>query len=154
LFCNFKVTYVCVTFKLRILQRKIEHTWFFNQPPKAVRNYLIRPELLEKWLMKNDFLPEVGDKFRFIANSGKIIYCQVSEVIPVSELSYTWHANSAAGNTNFNTEVVWTIVPKKNGTELRLVHDGFTVLEDYSGHDKGWTILGDRFNELLNAIKI
>jgi uncharacterized protein YndB with AHSA1/START domain len=133
--------------------RKIEHSWFFNQAPEVVWDYLVSPELLEQWLMKNDFLPVVGHKFRFITQSGKIINCQVSEVIPVSRLSYSWQANSANGDTNFHTEVIWTIVPKKNGTELHLVHNGFTALEDYVGHDNGWTTLGDQFVELLKPIK-
>ncbi len=45
-------------------------------------------------------------------------------------LSYSWQKNSAKDNKPFNSKIVWTLVPKENGTELQLVHNGFTALED------------------------
>jgi uncharacterized protein YndB with AHSA1/START domain len=135
------------------MNREIRHTWFFNQPPEVVWEYLTKPELLEQWLMKSDFKAIVGHKFRFIAPTGKIICCEVSEVNPITRLSYFWQANPENGIATFNTKVVWTAVPKGNGTELQLVHNGFTVLEDYTGHNNGWTALGGRLAQLLNEIK-
>jgi uncharacterized protein YndB with AHSA1/START domain len=133
------------------MQKEIKHTWHFNQSPQEVWEYLTKPELLEQWLMKTDFQPIVGHKFHFICN--KITYCEVLEVKPFTKLSYSWQANSADSNKPFNSKVVWTLVPKENGTELQLVHNGFTLLEDYIGHNNGWTTLGNRFVELLNNIK-
>jgi uncharacterized protein YndB with AHSA1/START domain len=133
------------------MQKEIKHTWFFSQSPQEVWEYLTKPELLEQWLMKTDFQPIVGHKFRFICNN--ICYCEVLEVKPFTTLSYSWQANSAHSNKPFNSKVVWTLIPKENGTELQLVHNGFTVLEDYIGHNNGWTTLGNRFIELLNTIK-
>ena len=133
------------------MQNKIKHTWFFNQSPQVVWEYLTNAELLEQWLMKSDFQPIVGHKFHFICN--KITYCEVLEVKPFSLLSYSWQTNSTKGNKPINSQVVWTLIPKENGTELQLLHDGFTVLEDYIGHNKGWTTLGNKFVELLNNYK-
>jgi hypothetical protein len=48
---------------------------------------------------------------------------------------------------------VWTLISKENGTELQLVHNGFIALEDYTGHNNGWTILVKGLVELLNTIK-
>ena len=135
------------------MQKEIKQTWFFKQSPQEVWEYLTKPELLEQWLMKTDFQPVAGHKFRFISQSGKIIYCQVLEVNPFTELSYSWQAHSANSNKLFHTKVVWKLVPKGNGTELELVHNDFTELEDYSAHSNGWTTLGNRFIELLNTIK-
>ena len=106
----------------------------------------------------------MADENRFSANSrtqiplhqsksGKIIYCEVLEVKPFTKLSYSWQTNSAKDNKPFNSKVVWTLVPKENGTELQLVHNGFTALEDYIAHNNGWTALGNQFVELLNTIK-
>jgi uncharacterized protein YndB with AHSA1/START domain len=133
------------------MQKEIKHTWHFNQSPQEVWEYLTKPELLEQWLMKTDFQPIVGHKFRFICN--KITYCEVLEVKPFTKLSYSWQTNSANSNKPFNSKVVWTLFPKGNGTELQLEHNGFAALEDYVGHNNGWTTLGTRFVELLNTIK-
>src|SRR6266550_2474446 len=66
LFGNFKVTYICVTFKLPIMQKEIKQTWHFNQSPQTVWEYLTKPELIEQWLGKTDFQPLVGHKFSII----------------------------------------------------------------------------------------
>jgi uncharacterized protein YndB with AHSA1/START domain len=62
------------------MQKEIKHTWFFNQPPQEIWEYLTKPVLLEQWLMKTDFQPIAGHKFRFTSPSGKIINCKVLEV--------------------------------------------------------------------------
>jgi len=134
------------------MQNEIKHSWFFSQSPQEVWEYLTKPELLELWLMKTDFQPIVGRKFNFTSPAGKIIHCEVLEVNPFTKLSYSWQANSLGGNT-FKTKVVWTSISKKNGTELQLVHSGFNALEDYIGHNDGWTTLGNRFIEILNTVK-
>ena len=135
------------------MQKEIKHTWFFSRSPQEVWEYLTKPELIEQWLMKTDFKPIVGHKFRFTTTSGKIIHCEVLEVNPFNRLSYKWLANSANGNKTFDSKVVWTPVPKDNGTELQLVHDGFIELEDYVGHNNGWARLGNKLVELLNTDK-
>ncbi len=134
------------------MQKEIKQTWHFNQLPQVVWEYLTKPELLEQWLMKTDFQPIVGHKFRFTTSSGKIIYCEVLEVNPFTKLSYSWQAHSGNGNKSFDSEVIWTLIPKGKGTELQLVHNGFTALEDFIAHNNGWTTLGNRFVELLNTI--
>jgi uncharacterized protein YndB with AHSA1/START domain len=48
---------------------------------------------------------------------------------------------------------VWTLVPKDKGTELQLVHKGFSAIEDYEAHNKGWSMLVKLFVELLNIGK-
>ena len=133
------------------MKEEIKHTWHLNQSPQEVWEYLTKPELIEQWMMKTDFQPIVGHKFQFICSN--ITNCEVLEVNPFTKLSYSWQADSANSNKPFNSKVVWTLVPKENGTELQLVHNGFTVLEDYIGHNNGWTTLGSRFVELLNNYK-
>lgn len=135
------------------MQNEIKHTWHFNQSPEEVWEYLTKPELLEQWFTKTDFQPTVGRKFRFTDKSGKIVYCEVLEVSPFTKLSYSWQHASRKDNELFDSKVVWTLVPKETGTELQLLHTGFTVLEDFTAHNNGWTNLGRRFVELLNTIK-
>ncbi len=131
------------------MQKEIKQTWFFKQTPQEVWEYLTNPELIEQWLMKSDFQPIVGHKFRFISPQGTGHYCEVLEVNPFTKLSYSWKKD----NMPFNSTVTWTLIPKENGTELHLVHNDFTALEDVIAHNNGWTILGNRLVELLNKIK-
>ena len=133
------------------MQEEIKHTWHFDKSPQEVWEYLTKPELLEQWLTKTDLQPRVGHKFRFIDKSGKIVYCEVLEVKPPARLSYSWQFNSAKDNKPIHSKVVWTLVPKESGTELQLVHNGFTASEDYMAHINGWTTVGNRFVDLLNA---
>jgi uncharacterized protein YndB with AHSA1/START domain len=140
------------------MQKEIKHNWHFNQSPQEVWEYLTNSELLEQWLMKNDFQPIVGHKFHFIGGcdheSKTTAYCEVLEIKPYSLLSYSWQANSVKDNKPFTSKVVWTVVQKGNGTELQLVHTGFTVLEDAILHNDGWTRIGNKMVDFFNAVKI
>jgi hypothetical protein len=46
---------------------------------------------------------------------------------------------------------VWTLAPNGKGTELQLVHNGFTVLEDVAGHETGWNACVKQMEKLINA---
>jgi len=131
------------------MQPEIKQTFFFPHPIEIVWEYLTKPELLEQWLMKSDFKPIVGHKFCFTSPQSTAHYCEVLEIKPFTKLSYSWKKD----NMPFDSTVVWTLVPKDNGTELQLVHSGFTVLNDYTGHSKGWTMLVNGLAERLNTIK-
>ena len=135
------------------MQKEIKHTWHFSQSPQEVWEYLTKPELIEEWLGKTDFQPIVGRKFRFISPYGNDSYCEVLEVKPFTKLSYSWQKNSAKDGKSFNSKIVWTLTPKEHGTELQLVHNGFTALEDFVAHENGWNICHKQFEELLNTIK-
>ena len=135
------------------MQDTIKQTWQFSQSPQEVWDYLTKPELLEQWFTKTDMQPVVGNKFQFFDKTGKIISCQVLEVKPFVKLSYSWQYHSAKDSKLFDSRVVWTLAPNEKGTELQLVHTGFSVLEDYTAHTGGWTRLGNRLVEMLNTIK-
>jgi uncharacterized protein YndB with AHSA1/START domain len=121
------------------MQDAVTHTKLFSQVPETVWEYLTKPELLEQWLGKTDFKPVAGHKFRFFSPYGNDSICEVVEVKPVTKLSYSWQKKSAVNNSPFNSLVVWTLVPKGNGTELQLMHTGFSALDDYTAHDNGWS---------------
>jgi uncharacterized protein YndB with AHSA1/START domain len=133
------------------MQKDIHQTWFFQQPPSEVWEYLTRPELIEQWLGQTDFQPIVGHKFHFTSPYGNHSYCEVLEIKGFSKLSYSWQKNSLNNKKPFNSRVTWTLVPKENGTELQLVHDGFAAGEDFTGHNDGWKICVNKMTELLNA---
>src|SRR5262245_1767155 len=111
------------------MQKAIQKRWFFQQPPSEVWEYLTRPELIEQWLMKTDFQPIVGYKFHFMFTAKPdsqyegLVRCEVLEVRPFDKLSYTWNGSTRDKNRNYNSTVIWTLIPKNDGTELHLQHD-------------------------------
>jgi uncharacterized protein YndB with AHSA1/START domain len=139
------------------MQKEIKHTWHFARSPEEVWDYLTKPELIEQWLMKTDFQPKVGHRFRFAHSTenkscyDNITHCEVLEVKPFTTLSYSWKGSTKDGSRIFNSKVVWTLIPTEGGTELQLVHNGFAVLEDVIAHNTGWTALVKQFVELVNA---
>ena len=140
------------------MQKEINQTWYFPKTPLEVWDYLTRPELIEQWLMKADFKAVVGHKFRLIytpkegSNYEGSISCEVLEVNPCAKLSYTWDGRLIDGGRHFNSVVVWTLVPKGDGTELQLQHKGFTVPKDVLAHGKGWDVCVNRLQESLIKI--
>ena len=135
------------------MQKEIKQTWQFNQLPSVVWEYLTNADLLEQWLMKSDFVPKLGHEFCFIAPHGKKHYCVVLELVPNKLLSYSWKLKNAnEDEVTLDSKVIWTLTEKDGGTELQLVHDGFTLVEDVIGHTKGWTFLANQLVEILKNI--
>jgi len=112
-------------------------------PPEKIWRALTQPQLIEQWLMKNDFLPAVDHRFKLSADWGTVD-CQVLVVEPNKTLSYTWAA------FGFESVVVWTLIPTHGGTRVRMEHSGFRSEEDanYKGAVHGW----QRFIESLDRV--
>lgn len=141
------------------MQKEIKHTWYFNQSPEEVWEYLTKPILIEQWLMKTDFQPVKGHKFQFTfvpksdSKYDGIVNCEVLEITPFKKLSYSWNGGTLDKSRKFISTVNWTLVPKDTGTELQLQHDGFTMLEDILTHTNGWISCLKRFEELIITVK-
>lgn len=129
------------------MPQEIKHQWFYSQPPQEVWDYLTNADLMELWLMKNDFKPVPGHAFRFLTRAmpqfgfDGIILCRVLEVIPLKKLSYSWKSGPGEGLITLDSVVVWTLQPKENGTELLLEHSGFKDLADspmFAIMNEGW----------------
>ena len=142
------------------MERSIKHTFFYPHPPETVWEYLTKPELMELWLMKNDFQPIVGHDFQFTLNPipsldfDGIFYCKVLEIIPFKKLSYSWKGGPGKGEITLDTVVVWKLVASDKGTELFLEHSGFGKNEHpnfYPGMTDGWVKNVQKIMNLLNA---
>ena len=125
----------------------IQHQFFFPHAPAAVWEYLTKPELMEQWLMKNDFKPLVGYDFEFRINPipslnfDGIFYCRVLEIIPFKKLSYSWKSGPGDGKITVDSVVMWTLEPKEEGTLLFLEHSGFSKTDNlnmYNALNDGW----------------
>lgn len=140
--------------------RSINHQFYFPHPPERVWDYLTKPDLIEQWLMKNDFQPIVGYDFQFrtdpIPKLGfdGIFYCKVLEIVPFKKLSYSWKSGPGEGKITLDSVVTWTLHPKDKGTELFLKHTGFQKMENldfYHGLMEGWVEKLHNIDKLLNT---
>jgi uncharacterized protein YndB with AHSA1/START domain len=108
-------------------------------PQEKVWRALSEGQLIEQWLMKNDFQPVVGHRFQFRAvpappNWNGIIDCEVLVVDPISRLSYGW------GTLGLQSVVAWTLTATEGGTRVRMEQSGFPSEEgrNYKGARYGW----------------
>jgi len=135
----------------------IKHTFYYNHKPEVVWDYLTKPELLAQWLMPGDIKPVVEHKFEMVSkpklemNHDGHNYCEVLEVIPYKKLVYSWKAGPEPGNITLNTLVTWTLTPKGSGTELHLLHEGFTAGNEllFEGMNAGWVNHAAKIEKLL-----
>jgi uncharacterized protein YndB with AHSA1/START domain len=102
-------------------------------PPDKLWRALTEPHLIEEWLMKSDFAPQVGHPFRFTADWGGVDG-KVLTVEPNRRLAYTWDA------MGLESTVTWTLTPTPAGTHLRMEQVGFRPDQEqaYQGAKFGW----------------
>ena len=99
---------------------------YLAHPPAKVWRALTDPELLGKWLMRNDFQPVVGHRFTFVTDPvpgsdfDGVVRCEVLVVEPERLLRISW-----AGGAEVATTVTWRLEPEGRGTRLFLAHEGF-----------------------------
>lgn len=112
---------------------RIEVEQYFPHPPSKVWRALTTPELMEQWLMPNDFEPVVGHKFNFqgqpIEQTGfsGVVACEVLELVPEERLQISWaDANPPESTTSpADWTITWTLQAEGKGTRLFLEHAGF-----------------------------
>lgn len=130
---------------------------YLAHSPTRVWRALTDPELMARWLMPNDFKPEVGHRFTFrttpIPKVGfdGTVHCEVLDLDPERLLRISW------GGGNLDTTVTWTLVAEGRGTRLFVEHAGFDLDDEaqafaFRGMGNGWrtgvfraleTILGE-----------
>jgi uncharacterized protein YndB with AHSA1/START domain len=115
-----------------VIERELPH------PPQKIWRALTQGALIKEWLMDNDFQPVVGHKFNFrsppMPQWDGIIASEVLVIEPQKKLSYSW------GSMGLESVVVWTLVPTKGGTLVRMEQSGFRPDQEanYQGANYGW----------------
>ena len=118
------------------------------QPAEKIWRALTEGQLIEQWLMKNDFEPVVGHRFQLSADWGSVD-CEVLAVEPGNTLAYTWVAYG------LETVVTWTLTPIEGGTRVRMEQAGFRSAEDaaYKGATYGWRKFVDELERVAGWVE-
>ncbi len=93
-------------------------------PPEKLWRALTQPHLIEEWLMKNDFEPVPGHRFKLRKEPMPLVAvevdCAVLAVEPNRSLSYSWDA------FGLESVVTFTLTPTAaGGTLLKVEQSGF-----------------------------
>ncbi len=121
-----------------VVEREMPH------PAQKIWRALTQGQLIEEWLMKNDFRPVVGHKFNFRAEPvpqwNGVVDCEVLLVEPNERLSYSWNGSGEQAATAPKTVVTWTLTPTTGGTLVRMEQSGFRPEDGamYQGASYGW----------------
>jgi uncharacterized protein YndB with AHSA1/START domain len=112
----------------------------FPFPPEKLWRALTQPQLMEEWLMKNDFKPAVGHKFNLRGEWGGVMDCEVLSIEPNRSLSYTWDFANDDPAFALKSVVTFTLTPTSAGTHLRMEQAGFgpNQKQAYAGAHAGW----------------
>ena len=122
----------------------------FPFPPDRLWRALTQPHLIEEWLMKNDFNPDVGHKFTLRGDCGGVLDCEVRTIEPNKTLSYTWNHAHADPAYNLESVVTFTLTATGTGTHLRVEQAGFRKNQPqaFGGARFGW----QKFLENLDLV--
>ena len=124
-----------------VVERTLPH------PPEKIWRALTQGDLIEQWLMKNDFEPVVGHRFNLRADWGAVD-CRVTAVEPNRTLSYAWAAYG------LESVVTWTLTPTSTGTHLRMEQSGFRPDQQqaYQGAKFGWQKFFAKLEQVLSRV--
>jgi uncharacterized protein YndB with AHSA1/START domain len=123
----------------------------FAHAPEKLWRALTQPHLMQEWLMKNDFAPQVGHRFKLTGDWGGVLDCEVLEIEPNRTLSYTWDFVHEDPAYNLKSVVTFTLEPTATGTRLRMEQAGFRPdqKQAFGGAHAGWKQFLDKLEGLL-----
>ncbi len=127
-----------------VIEREIAH------PPEKLWRALTQPHLMEEWLMKNDFKPDVGHRFKLRGEWGGVLDCEVLTIEPHKSLSYTWDYSHEDPAYNLKSVVTFTLTQTATGTHLRVEQEGFRPdqKQAFGGAHAGWTQFLDKLEQV------
>lgn len=127
----------------------------FPHAPEKIWRALTRPHLIEEWLMKNDFQPVVGHRFKLHGDWGGILDCEVLTIEDNRKLAYTWNLAHDNPAYSLNSTVVWTLIPTATGTLLRMEQTGFRRDQRlaFGGARTGWPRFFDNLEQCLERVE-
>lgn len=102
----------------------------YPHPPELVWRALTEPALIARWLMDNDFSPEVGHRFILRTDPAPgfdgIVHCEVLDLEAPRRMRWSWRGGPIDTVVTFTLSETWT--PRGTGTRLLVEHTGFQGL--------------------------
>lgn len=131
-----------------VVERTIPH------PPEKIWRALTQPQLIEEWLMQNDFKPVVGHSFQLRGEWGGVLDCEVLALEPHRSLSYSWNFNAGDPAYDLQSVVTFTLTPTGEGTQLRMEQAGFRPEQKQAlgGAKAGWTEFLGKLEALVDRL--
>ena len=124
----------------------------FPHPPERLWRALTQPHLIAEWLMKNDFVAEVGHRFHLSGDWGGVLDCEVLAIEPGRALSYRWDHGNENPAYDLRSVVSFTLTPTAAGTLLRMEQAGFRPEQKQAsgGAKHGWQQFFGQLEQLLD----
>ena len=131
-----------------VIERDIAH------PPEKIWRALTEPHLIAEWLMKNDFRPDVGNRFNLTGEWGGVLYCEVLDIEPHRTLSYSWNFSHDEAAFDLRSIVTFTLTPTAAGTHLRVEQSGFRPEQKqaFGGAKLGWQQFLEKLETLVAGL--
>ena len=128
-----------------VIEREFAHS------PEKLWRALTQQHLMREWLMRNDFAPVVGHRFKLTGDWGGILTCEVLEIEPNEMLSYTWNFDNPDPAFGLQSVITFTLTPVVRGTLLRMEQSGFPPdqKQAFGGAKAGWAQFLSKLDELL-----
>lgn len=123
-------------------------------PPEKLWRALTQPHLIEEWLMKNDFAPVIGHRFKLRGEWGGVLDCEVLTIEANKTLSYTWNFAHDDPAYDMKSVVTFTLTPTGTGTLLRVEQVGFRPEQKqaYGGAKAGWQQFLGKLEQVLARV--
>jgi len=123
-------------------------------PPEKLWRALTQPHLIEEWLMKNDFAPQVGHSFNLRGDWGGVLDCEVLSLEANRSLSYSWDFANDDPAYALKSVVTFTLTPTAAGTHLRVEQVGFRPdqKQAFGGAQAGWREFVGKLEQLLGRV--
>ena len=128
----------------------------FPHSPEKLWRALTQPHLIAEWLMKNDFIPQVGHKFKLSGDWGGVLDCEVLEVEPNETLAYSWDFANDDPRYALKSTVTFTLTATGAGTHLRMEQAGFRPdqAQASGGARMGWQQMLGKLDDGLSREEV
>jgi uncharacterized protein YndB with AHSA1/START domain len=129
------------------LQREIA----IEAKPETVWELLVDEKEAIRWMgMRASFDVQPGGQYRVEVIPGHTASGTFVEIDPPRRLVYTWGWEGGAVPPGTST-VIFELMPRGNGTLLRLTHQGLPTADSAKSHRHGWTHYLDRIAIAANG---
>lgn len=108
--------------------------------PETVWQSLVDPAKAVRWMGVSASLdPRPGGRYRVEVLPGEVVLGEFVEIDPPRRLVHTWGWEDGAGSVPAgSTTVAFELLPRNDGTLVRVTHSGLPQAAAANRHARGW----------------